>query len=128
MTQIAITINLSDLVDVINNSNNPEVCKHLLCGGDARNLHKKYTSEGDYYSHKILRRTMTDGSTAEAVVIIESYDPWTDHVTIKFYEGDKDAFYWLTRKMPWHEWCSLPNADSGKNFLYDHIRSIDQNH
>lgn len=111
MTTITITVNLSDLVDVINNSNNPMVCKHLLSGGSMQDLAK--FGDHDRFLHKVITRTMTDGSTAEAVIIVESYDPWTDQCTIKFYEGDKDAFHWGTRKMPWHEWCSLPTAEYG---------------
>ena len=109
MTNITITINLSDLVDVINNSNNPMVAKHLLSGGSMDKF-QKYGDQ-DRFVHKILRHTKKDGSTAEATIVIESYDPWTERVTVKFYEGDKDAFYWLNRQMPWHEWCSLPTAD-----------------
>jgi len=70
----------------------------------------------DRFLHKVITRTMTDGSTAEAIIILESYDPWTDQGTIKFYEGDKDAFHWGTRKMPWHEWCSLPTANYGADW------------
>lgn len=123
MTPITITINLSDLVDVINNSNNPMVAKHLLSGGSMDKF-QKY-GEQDRFQHKILRRTMTDGSIAEATVVIESYDPWTEQVEIKFYEGNKDAFYWLNRKMPWHEWCSLPTADYSATWSDDAPSPVD---
>lgn len=102
---ITITINLSDLVDVINNSNNPMVCKHLLCGGSMQDLVK--FGNHDRFLHKIMRRVMTDGTELEAIVIIENYDAWTDKVTLKLYEGDKEALRW-NKTIGWEEWLNLP--------------------
>jgi hypothetical protein len=108
MTTITITVNLSDLVDVINNSNTPMVCKHLLCGGSMQDLVK--FGDHDRFLHKLVKRVMTDGTELEAVVILESYDPWTDKVTLKLYEGDKEALRW-NRIIGWEEWLNLPTVD-----------------
>ena len=116
MTTITITVNLSDLVDVINNSNNPMVCKHLLCGGSMQDLVK--FGDHDRFLHKVISRTKThDGEelTLEAVVILENYNPWKDEVTYKYYEGDKDALHYrsMTGTTSWNGWLSLPTAEYG---------------
>ena len=108
MTTITITVNLSDLVEVINNSNNPMVAKHLLSGGSMQDLVK--FGDHDRFLHKLVKRTMTDGTELEAVVIVETYDPWTDRVTLKFYEGDKEALRW-NKTIGWEEWLNLPTAE-----------------
>lgn len=110
MTTITITVNLSDLVDVINNSNNPMVCKHLLCGGSMQDLVK--FGDHDRFLHKVMKRVMTDGTEIEAIVIIESYNAWTDKVTLKLYEGDREALRW-NKTISWEEWLNLPTAEYG---------------
>ena len=114
MTTITITVNLSDLVDVINNSNNPEVCKHLLSGGSMQDLVK--FGDHDRFLHKVISRTRRENGeelTLEAVVTLENYNPWKDEVTYRFYEGDREAipYHSHTGTISWDGWRSLPNAD-----------------
>jgi hypothetical protein len=119
MTQITITINLSDLVDVINNSKNPEVCKHLLSGGSMQDLVK--FGDHDRFLHKVISRTRReDGEelTLEAIVTLENYNPWKDEVTYRFYEGDREAipYHSHTGTISWDGWRSLPTANYGADW------------
>lgn len=114
MTQITITINLSDLVDVINNSKNPEAAQHLLSGGSKQDLSK--IGDYDLLVHRIIERTRReDGEelTLEAVVIAEKYDPWRDEVHYKFFEGDRDAipYHSITGTISWNGWRALKVMD-----------------
>lgn len=117
MTTVTITINLSDLVDVVNNSKNPEVCKHLLSGGQLVDLNRMY--HDDYYLHKIIWEKK-DGKKTDNFVILKAtgYDIWKDELYVKaLQENSKVCWYSYYR---WDAWCAMEDAQ-GDEYALMHI-------
>lgn len=106
MTTVTITLNLSDLVDVVNNSKNPEVCKHLLSGGHINDLNKMYREEGAFYTDRIIWEKK-DGEKTDNFVILRAtgYDIWKDELYVKALE-ENSKVYWRTY-YTWDAWCAM---------------------
>lgn len=114
MTTVTITINLSDLVDVVNNSNNPAVAKHLLSGGQLNDLNKMHSD--DFYRHRIIWEKK-DGKKTDNFVILhaKSYDPWLDRVYVKALE-ENSKVCWHSY-YTWHAWCNMEEAQGDEYAL-----------
>ena len=119
MTTVTITINLSDLVDVVNNSNNPTVAKHLLAGGHINDLNKMYREEGAFYTDRIIWEKK-DGKKTDNFVILKAtgYNIWKDEVYVKAYE-ENSKVYWRTY-YTWDAWCAMEEAQ-GDEYALMHI-------
>jgi hypothetical protein len=116
MTTVTITINLSDLVDVVNNSNNPEVCKHLLAGGQLNDLNKMYAEEGEFYTHRIIWEKK-DGKKTDNFVILKatSYDVWLDRVYVKTLEENSKVCWYSY--YTWNSWCAMQEVQGDEYAL-----------
>lgn len=114
MTTVTITINLSDLVDVVNNSNNPEVCKHILSGGQLKDLSKMY--HDDFYQHRIIWEKK-DGKKTDNFVILSAtrYDVWLDRVYVKAL-AENSKIYWQGY-YTWNAWCAMEEAQGDEYAL-----------
>jgi hypothetical protein len=116
MTTVTITINLSDLVDVVNNSKNPEVCKHLLSGGPLNDLNKMLTEEGKFYTHRIIWEKK-DGKKTDNFIILQAtgYDIWRDEVSIKVLQHH-DKIY-CHNSYSWSAWCAMEEVQGDEYAL-----------
>jgi len=118
MKKVTIEINLSDLVDVINNSKNPQVCKQLLAGGDVRDLDKRYTDEGDYYKHRIIWEKK-DGKKTDTFVMLKAigHNIWEDTIIARVFERSGEMYY--RTEYSWSAWCSLEEVQGDEFALAD---------
>ena len=118
MTNITITISLSDLVDVVNNSKSPEVCKHLLAGGHLMDLDKKYKHTHDFFTHRIIW-DKKDGQKTDNFVMLQAiaYNPWEDSVTARVLEKNGDMYY--RTEYSWSAWCVLEEVQGDEYALMD---------
>lgn len=114
MTTVTITLNLSDLVDVVNNSNNPEVCKHILAGGSIKDLDKMYHNE--YYHHKIIWEKK-DGKKTDNFVILQAtgYNVWEDKVTVKALQKNDKIYH--QDSYHWRHWLTMEEAQGDEYAL-----------
>ena len=116
MTTVTITINLSDLVDVVNNSRNPEVCKHLLSGGQLMDMDQRIKNEGKFFTHKIIW-ARKDGKKTDDFVILEAvdYNIWEDEVKVKAIEKNDKVYH--HNSYSWSAWCAMEDVQGDEYAL-----------
>ena len=105
MNNITITVNLSDLVDVINNSKNPEVCQHIMSGGNLKDLDKRCQAV-EYYTNRIIWGRK-DGEKTDDFTMLKAigYDIWKDEVRVGVIHRSDKVYH--RSEYSWREWCNL---------------------
>lgn len=102
---VKIQIALSDLLDVINNHNNPVVAAAVLDGSYVSPLESRDSAPRFHKEHKIKK---DDGTQDHYRLLFKSYDKWSNKVT---FEKDHPNAWSRNDTMSLAEWRAARNFD-----------------